>query len=75
MNDGNELIGHLLSGPIVSPNSNDIDIELLATLLGGIAKWLLQRKPSQQIWTGDMRPRDFGDPMQTWIANIGEAQV
>lgn len=63
------------------------DFEFISSLLRDLSRWMkAKNEPAtgkkssaqtpanpDQIWRGDMSPRDFSDPMGDFIAKIGEA--
>lgn len=83
MSEHNALIGQLMRGPIIPQGSHDLDLELLAHQLEGLVRWIRAKQQQgsnmyaypDQGWTGNFGVRNFRDPMQAWIAGIGEAQV
>jgi hypothetical protein len=66
-----------MRGPLLPHNSHDIDLEFLAYQLEGLVRWIRTKYSSSngQPWTGNFGLRNYNDPMQDWIAGIGEAQV
>ena len=82
-----EMTSQMLQAPLAHGDSNEIDLEFLGNLHSLLARWIKGKRSRDpftfsgtdgalflgQPFTGDLGPRDFSDPMQSFIAGIGRA--